>query len=174
LIGLWRHKDKVSGRICLSFYITEEFLNLNSLAIQPYDIYLANWIHWLRPILSRNKIYEEFIAENQWVGDYLLNFGKIENFYYPGFKENKTAILVRKISEKILGGWLGNLKEVLLRFFQKIKISRKMVHHNTPTAVIISDKALKFHENDKREYFQKEFIKRLGSALSIDNNSNKC
>jgi hypothetical protein len=174
LIGQWRHKNRISGKICLSFYITDEFLNLKPLAIKPYDIYLANWIHQLRPVLRREKIYEEFVFENQWVGDYLLNFGRIGNFYHPEFKQNKALISIKKILEKILGGWIGNLKEAILRFFQKRKISRKMVPHNIPTAVVVSDKILKFHENDKREYFQKEFLKRLGSALSIDKNSNKC
>jgi len=174
LIGQWRHKNKIFGKICLSFYITDEFLNLNSLAIGPYDIYLANWIHQLRPVYGEEKIYEEFIFENQWVKDYLLNFGKIGNSYYPGFKQNKTLILIRKILEKILGGWVGNLKEAIFRFFQKKKISRKTVPHDISTAVVVSDKVLKFHENDKREYFQEEFIKRLKNALTIDNNYNKC
>jgi hypothetical protein len=174
IMGEWRHKNKISGRICLSFYITEEFLNLNFLAIKPYDIYLANWIHWLRPVFCRGKIYKEFIFENQWVKDYLLNFGRIENTYYLNFSESKAAILIKRILEKILGGWIGNPEEAVLRFLQKIKISRKTVPHNTPTAVIVSDKVLKFHENDKREYLQKEFVKRLESILSIDRNYNKC
>jgi hypothetical protein len=174
LIGEWRHKNRISGKICLSFYITEEFLNLNSLAIRPYDIYLANWVHQLRPVFCQEKTYKEFIFENQWVKDYLLNFGRIGNFYHPGFKQNKALISIRNVLEKILGGWMGDLKEAILRFFQKRKISRKMVPHNIPTAVVVSDKILKFHENDKREYFQKEFLKRLENILAIDKNYNKC
>jgi hypothetical protein len=165
LIGHWRHKNRIAGKICLSFYISDEFLNLSSLAIRPYDIYLANWIHWLRPVFYRGKIYGEFIFENQWVRDYVLNFGKIGNFYHPEFKQDKTLVLIRKISEKILGGRIGDLKEMVLGFFQKRKISRKTVPHDIPTAVVVSDKILKFHENDKREYFQKEFLKRLESIL---------
>ncbi|MDP2934188.1 MAG: hypothetical protein Q8N59_00235 [bacterium] len=170
VIGQWRHKKSISGKICLSFYITDEFLNLRSLAIRPYDIYLASWVHQLRPIYCQEKIYEEFISENQWVKDYLLNFGKIGNSYHLKFKQNKTLVLIRKVSEKILGGWVGDLKEKIFRFFQKNKISRKMVAHDIPTAVVVSDKVLKFHENDKREYFQEEFLKRLQNTLTIDNN----
>jgi hypothetical protein len=165
IIGEWRHKNKIAGKICLSFYVTEEFLNLGSLAIKPYDIYLANWVHWLRPVIIRGNTYEEFIFENQWAKDYLLNFGKIRNTYHPEFKENKIAVSVRKILEKISGGWVGNLKEAVFRFFQKIKISRNLKPHAILTAVIISDKVLKFHENDKREYFQREFLSRLKSIL---------
>jgi len=170
LIGQWRHKNRIAGKICLSFYITDEFLNLKSLAIRPYDIYLANWIHQLRPVFCQEKIYEEFISENQWVRDYFLNFGKIENFYHPEFKQNKALISIKKILEKILGSWIGDLKEAIFRFFQKKKISRKTVPHDIPTAVVVSDKVLKFHENDKREHFQEEFLKRLQNTLTIDNN----
>lgn len=165
IIGEWRHKDRVSEKICLSFYVTEEFLNLSHLAIKPYDIYLANWIHQLRPVLFREKIYEEFILKNQWVGDYLINFGKIENFYHPEFKQSRILVLVRKVLEKILDGWIGDTKEAIFRFFQKIKISHKIAPHEIPTAVVVSDKVLKFHENDKREHFQREFLKRLKSTI---------
>jgi len=172
--GFWRHKDKISGRICLSFYIADDFLNINSLAINPYDIYLAHWIAELKPILNRNKTYEEFIAQNQWVRDYLLNFGQFMNFFHPEFKESIRAERFRKAGEFIFKGFIGNLKEKILRCLQKRKISRKMAEHEIPTAVVVSNRVLKFHENDKRAYFQQEFLKKLKSALSIDNNNNKC
>jgi len=174
LIGQWRHKDKISGRVCLSFYISDEFLDLHSLAIMPYDIYLANWTYQLRPIFCREKTYDDFIAKNRWVSDYLLNFGRISNLYHPEFRQNRIAAYSRKISEAIFGGWLGNIIEKILGFFQRKKISRKSVKHAIPTAVVASDKVLKFHENDKRQFFQEEFVNKLKKVLGIDNNNNKC
>jgi len=170
LMGEWRHKQKISNRICLSFYVSEEFLSLKSISIKPYDIYLANWIYQLQPVFCQEKIYEDFILANQWVKDYLLNFGLLKNHHYPAFKQSGFFALLKKFLEKILSRFLGDIKETILRFFQKIKISHSLIPHKIPTAVIISDQVLKFHENDKREYFQEEFLKRLKNQLSIDNN----
>lgn len=157
----WRHKDKIANKICLSFYITDNAMNLESIAIKPYDIYLANWIAQLRPVYCENQIYRDFIVKNLWVRNYLANFGKIPNYFHPEFKKNKFLSSSKTIEEKILQGFLGNITEKLLRFFQKNRIKRKLKPHKIPTAVVVSDKMLKFHENDKREYFQKEFIEKL-------------
>jgi len=165
LIGEWRHKDKIAGRICLSFYISDEFLDLRPLAIMPYDIYLANWVCQLRPVFCRENIYRDFIVNNRWANDYFLNFGRIPNFYHPEFRQKRIAAYPRKIAEAMFGGWLGNFNEKILGFFQKKKISRKFTEHAIPTAVVVSDKVLKFHENDKRQFFQEEFFKRLKNVL---------
>jgi len=162
----WRHKEKIANKICLSFYITDDVLNLESIAIKPYDIYLANWIAQLRPIYYENQIYRDFIVKNLWVRNYLANFGKILNYFHPEFKSNRFLLTIKTVKEKLFSGLLGNLVEKLLRFFQKNRISRKLTPHEIPTAVVVSDKMLKFHENDKREFFQKAFLDKLKQILS--------
>ena len=165
IMGEWRHKEKISARICLSFYVSDNFLNLRPLAINPYDIYLAHWIAQLRPVFCQKNIYAEFISQNFWVRDYLLNFGQFPNFYHPEFKASKIATWFRGVCEGVLSSWLGNLKEKILCFFQKKKISRKLVEHDIPTAVVVSENVLKFHENDKRAFFQQEFLKRIKNTF---------
>jgi len=161
LLGEWRHKKRIAGKICLSFYITDQALNLKSITIEPYDIYLAHWVAQLKPVYCRNQIYEEFISENQWLRNYLLNFDQILNIRHPEFKTNKFLSFIQKLLEKILIGWLGNLIEKLFKIIQKYKISSKTIAHKIPTAVVVSDKILKFHENDRREFFQEKFKERL-------------
>jgi hypothetical protein len=164
--GEWRHKKKIADKICLSFYITDDALNLESVAIKPYDIYLVNWIAQLKPIYYEKQIYRDFIVKNLWVRNYLANFGKILNYFHPEFKSNRFLLAIKTVKEKLLSGLLGNLIEKLLRFFQKNRISRKLMPHEIPTAVVVSDKMLKFHENDKREFFQKAFLDKLKQILS--------
>ena len=164
--GEWRHKEKIANKICLSFYITDDALNLEQIAIKPYDIYLANWVTQLKPVYYENQIYRDFVFKNLWVKNYLMNFGKILNYHRPEFKKNRFLSFVKELSEKILKGFFGNLIEKLLRFFQKSRISHKATQHEIPTAVIVSDKMLKFHENDKREFFQEKFVEKLKTNLS--------
>lgn len=167
IIGEWRHKNKIKERICLSFYITEQALNLKNIAIQPYDIYLAHWILELKPVHYHGDIYKKFFQENKWLEFYFLNFGQILNEPHPQLRVSKWAISIRKILEKILKGRIGDLIEKLFKLFEKRKIISKLTAHDIPTAVVISDEILKFHENDKRKYFQEKFEKKLESSLDF-------
>ena len=166
LKGEWRHKKKIANKICLSFYITDDALNFEQIAIKPYDIYLANWITQLKPVYCENQIHRDFVFKNLWVKNYLMNFSKILNYRHPEFKKDKSASFIKKLSEEVLGGFLGNFAENLLRFFQKSRIGHKSIRHEIPTAVIVSDKMLKFHENDKRRHFQEMFINNLKEKLT--------
>jgi len=165
MMGEWRHKKRIAGKICLSFYITEDALNLEPIAIKPYDIYLAHWVAELKPVYYEGQIYRDFVFKNLWARNYLINFGKISNLYYPEFKRNRFLSFSRMISEKLLKGRIGNLIEKLFRFFQKKRITRKIIPHEVPTAVLVSDKMLKFHENDKRTFFEEKFVENLKTKL---------
>ncbi|MFZ5559255.1 MAG: hypothetical protein ACOZAL_00455 [Patescibacteria group bacterium] len=165
LMGEWRHKKKIAGKICLSFYITDESLNLETISIKPYDIYLANWISQLKPVYYQGQMYRDFIFKNLWNRNYLVNFGKFFNYHHPEFKKNEFLSSVKDFLEKILKGWFGNLIEKITRFLQKKRISHKLTQHEVPTAVVVSDKMLKFHENDKRNFFQEQFDRKLKLIL---------
>jgi len=166
-LGQRRHGQKIAGRVCLSFYITDQALNLQSLTIEPYDIYLAHWVLEIKPVYWRNQTYNQFISENKWLKDYFFNFEQTLNERHPQFKTNGFLSLIQKSSEKILGGWFGGLIEKLFRLVQRHRINRKITPHKIPTAVVVSDKILKFHEIDRREFFQEEFRKRLEILTSI-------
>jgi hypothetical protein len=169
LLGEWRHKKRVAAKICLSFYITDAALNLENISILPYDIYLAHWIAQLKPVYCRDDIYKKFILANKWLKTYLSNLDQILNIRYPEFKINKFSLSIQELLEKILKGGFGNIIEKFFGAIQRFKIKRKLVEHKIPTAVVVSDEVLKFHENDRREFFQEEFKKRL-KLLTNNNN----
>jgi hypothetical protein len=64
--GVWRHGVDIAGNFCLSFYVTTDAIDMNKIAIDD-DIYLYNWIYHLKPILSRDDVYEQFLVANSWV-----------------------------------------------------------------------------------------------------------
>ncbi|MFA6296501.1 MAG: hypothetical protein WC663_04045 [Patescibacteria group bacterium] len=159
LLGQWRHKDRISGKICLSFFVTDDNLNLEKIAKKPYDIYLNNWVLLAAPLLDRN-IYSKFMQENGWAKNSMPN--ALE--YLPvGYERKIKKILfldlIRNICEKILGGKIGNELE---KIFRKIQI-KKM--RGKGLDVIISDKMLKFHEVDRRDQFREEFEINLKTAI---------
>ena len=50
LHGVWRHGEDRAGNFCLSFFVTEDALDMSEIAIED-DIYLYFWISSMRPIL---------------------------------------------------------------------------------------------------------------------------
>lgn len=55
---------RTKDRLCLSFFITEEAMNLKNIRLQPHDPYLDQWIVALSPLLDKNNIYERFMRTN--------------------------------------------------------------------------------------------------------------
>jgi len=80
---LWKRKTakKHSGQFCLSFFISEEELSLEEIALRN-DIYLSYWLQTLIPIINRDTIFEKFIEENQ-------TWCKIQNDNYYKKSEQK-------------------------------------------------------------------------------------
>lgn len=160
LRGEWRHGKKIANRFCLSFYITEDNLDLSFMRREPYDIYLVYWIATLS-FIKDNAIQEKFFAANAWIKDFLPNFeprNEIEYHKSHALVYEKSA----QLEEKIWNSALGNLREKVIRSLQLRKMGNNKQLEATKTRdVKIHDTILKFHENDRRDLFREEFEKRL-------------
>ena len=66
LLGVRRANMDIAENFCLSFFITEKSMDLSKIAIS-HDIYLENWIRYLKPIFFRGDIYDRWISQNDWV-----------------------------------------------------------------------------------------------------------
>lgn len=165
LFGLRRHDKKIANRVCLSFFLADDSLNLESVALKsPPDIYLVYWIAQLMPLVNRDQTLEKFWQDNSWVKQYLPNF-HFEN-QLPDYHQIKICPVLeagRKFCEYFRGGYLGNVKETFLRFIQLRKMSKnlKSRQFEGDTAVVINDKMLKFHEEDRREYYKKKWLEKI-------------
>ncbi len=140
IFGMRRHGRKIAGRFCLSFFLAENSLNLEKFKIANDDIYLAFWIATLTPIRGDAS---EFFAANSWIRK-----------FFPNLKLSTTQKKFRKknFEERILSGKFGDFLETILRKWQLGRAHRKR-KNTSKNAVVISDKILKFHENDRRKDF---------------------
>ena len=167
LLGQWRHKDRIDNKICLSFYVTDGKLNLESITKKPYDIYLNYWISFIFPLLDRGG-YDEFIKENKWAKNNLPNFVK----YNPVLFERKVSKIfllnsIKNFLEKVLCGKFGDMIESFFKKFQIKKMKQdSQSWKREDSDVIISDQMLKLHEKDRREEFRKLFEKKLSEVCS--------
>ena len=154
LLGVRRHGVKITNRICLSFYITANAAELKKFALAPEDPYLAYWLATLAIVSARPGAPEEFWRANRWVGEWLPNF--------------RPRVINQRRTVRPLWHWVmspfpvGRGLDAFAKRLQQAKMARRerQRHARTP-GVIISDVALKFHEEDRREYYRQEWQERL-------------
>ncbi|MFA6272173.1 MAG: hypothetical protein WC693_03620 [Patescibacteria group bacterium] len=168
LMRMRRHHRIISNRICLSFYITDEHLNLEQLMIKPLDPYFIYWYGQLVPIYDHQNSFSNLVAANKWIEKYLPNLIINKPVLRRSVKDTEWSLAVKKLQETVLGGSFGNYVEKILKKIQKKKMisNKESKLWENSTAVIIKDDILKFHENDRRRQYAEKFISKLESELN--------
>ncbi|OGY48967.1 MAG: hypothetical protein A3B89_02980 [Candidatus Buchananbacteria bacterium RIFCSPHIGHO2_02_FULL_40_13] len=164
---LRRHGRKVTDRLCLSFYVAEDDLDFSKIKIMADDIYLTYWIANLFPLYDR-QAYARFLAQNDWIKNYLPNYLPKTGSFWRRIDDSWLSLLSFKVSEHFLSGWLGDQLEKFLKTIQLFKMSKnnKSLAQASDSRVIISETMLKFHENDRRLFYQKNFLDKLKGIIS--------
>ncbi len=156
LFGLRVGKNKAKSRICLSFYLNEDDLNLQNILVIPEDIYLVYWLVTLLPIFDNDKIKEKIIKSNSWINKFVPNFSNELSFYTKEIYNGWFKSLLKNILEKTWFGFYGDLMEKQAKEIQisKMKFALQNIENKAP-GIVLNDSMLKFHENDKRkEYYE--------------------
>jgi len=154
------HQDK----FCLSFFIDEDYLNMQKVTLGQHDIHFVYWVSQFLPIYDPDGLYEKFFLANDWVKEY------VPNIYPNQFVGQVKPSNFSRAIEKIFVGigyipWLAPSLYYLIRRLQIKIIDRNMqAMVNIDTRVIINERMLKFHSNDRREqYFHqwKDLVKEI-------------
>jgi len=163
---LRRTNKSIADLICLSFYVTDDNLDLSSICITAPDVYQAYWTDHLIPVYDPYDFHTQIREKNAWVQSYLPHSSEP----YPILKRWSVTDFwltrgVKKFLEWVFGGFIGFIVEKQIRFLQlqKMKMSERIARPLTNKSVVISDTMLKFHENDRKEYFKGEWEKRWKS-----------
>lgn len=145
--GVWRKNEDIAGNFCLSFFITTESMDFREIAIQD-DIYLYYWTYYMKPIISNNDTYEEFLKKNTWVQ--IDETQKSENIKY----------MIQKWENHYIMPWLYRRMNRFFKHFLHMKSMQTYLSIWSPKGVIISDTMLKFHNKDKREVIRDNILKK--------------
>ncbi|MFZ4648575.1 MAG: hypothetical protein ACOYMB_02980 [Patescibacteria group bacterium] len=152
LIGLRINNKKTADQICLSFFVSEDGLDLSPLMMPDSDPYFIYWFAFLDPLFD-DGVFTKFWNEN-------LNIRrKLPNANLP--TEAPFRVLARK------SHWLAPVFfDNCVRPWQKKVISRKKINpDNEPTGVVSSETVLKSHEQDRRREFRHRFEENLKKHL---------
>ena len=159
IFGLRRHGQKTEKRFCLSFWITENALNLENIQIKNNDPYLAFWCKTLKPIINKDNIYQKFLEINQrWIGEN----DPCPCYNYPNkyFRPKKEfSIQDKKLISKcsVLYSLFSMLNSILCHW-QLARCQIKMRNLNQNASVIVSKNMLKFHNVDMREFYKNKWL----------------
>jgi len=133
-------------------------------------VYQVYWIDQLIPVYDPYDFHISVTEKNAWarkdIPSALTPYQILERWKVQDFWLSHT---IKKFFEWLLGGLIGFIIEKQIRFLQlqKMKFNEKVIRPNTNKNVVISDSMLKFHENDRKEYFKDEWEKRW-KALELE------
>jgi len=144
-------KNKTKDTICLSFYITEDNLNLENLMLNSLDWYFIYWLACLVPIYDADNYYEKLINHNLWLKKTLPNWKK-------NTPSNRLQIKNKKYFFSNFYNYcfdflFGNFENIIKKFQLKIMPEILKQKMNQDKSVIINDQILKLHINDRRKNF---------------------
>lgn len=158
-LNLRPKKDNAKDKICLSFFVTEDCLDLSGLSLEG-DIYFYYWLAGLVPLYERGSMYRKLVAANLWIYGALPNWQPAEAASSRNLDLSALAFHFSKVIG-LLTFWLeGILRGVQKRIFPE-EIKNKLEKNSN---VIVNDKLLKFHVNDRRIIYRDEWQRRALKA----------
>ncbi len=163
--GYRRHGKHVADRVCLSFYITDNVLDLSSVRRGEDDVLLTYWSLSLHPLYDPENVAAEVRAANVWATARVSN-APTDVMMHPNSPRFWFSLKIKKLLEKILAGTLGSILNTWAGVLQKRKMqgNEESVQNFPDSRVVISDTMLKFHENDRRDLYREQWNIRREAA----------
>jgi hypothetical protein len=165
LFRMRRHGFYIANRMCLSFYVAKDGMDVSRFSLEGRDPYLAQWIRHVIPIFSIQKTAETYWQANeQWLKKY---FAEAEP-YIPGIRrrvqDSFFSKSVRRTFEFVLSPFVSWLERDSLRS-QKQKLAHSAKHRmrSQPHDVAVDERTLKFHEEDRRAFYRDKMEARLAA-----------
>lgn len=161
LLGVRRHNEKIAGRFCLSFFVSDEKLDLSDLLKNKNDVYFMYWFRTLQPLYGR-ETFQKFVEANVWAKEYFPDLKDVDSGNMkPFWKSGRIYRLIALFWEFVLGGFLGDFLEGI---FSKKHLKRHALNMKSLTggsSVIVNKYMLKYHNVDRREEYRQMFFEKL-------------
>lgn len=156
-LGVRRHGEYVKNRFCLSFFIEEDEIELGELAFKN-DIYLFFWMICLIPIYDPTNWKHSMLSRNL---SFLNQFYEFNNIYKEkGLIIYDARLFIFKFSKFLESICALKIFNYIYNKSKKLQLNRCYNRYNklkNKEGTIITDKILKFHNNDMRKRYSKLF-----------------
>lgn len=165
ILGLRPSVENKKDKICLSFFVSEEGMDLKKLMLKENkDLYFTYWLVGLVPIYDVDKFYNKLIKMNNWIYDFFPNWDTNWDIGWIGYNcdvGKNFSYFYHDIFDMFFGGL--NSKAKRLQF--KIMSNKLKDIMNQDTRVVINNKVLKLHSVDRRRKYAELFIYKLKKVL---------
>lgn len=149
-----------ADRICLSFFVTEDALDLKPLAIDG-DVYLPHWVQELYPVYDEAGATRRLFAQNGWLRDVLPG----TRVQAPSRRRAVEARLIgpKRALERLLDGLFGDRLERWAERRQKawMPAALRAAADSPASDVVLSDRILKFHDRDRRAEIRDAYVAKM-------------
>jgi hypothetical protein len=156
ILGIRRHGNKIKDRICLNYFIEDEFLDISF-----RDLFASSEYSFIMPVFGW-ETYQKFQNKNTWIKDYKNNFqpDKIKNWKL--LEDSKFSKNMRKTGE-----YLFDFKfiEEALKKFQMKRILNDPRTHKAGSYVTANDKELIFLPDPQGPEIFSKFEERLKKVV---------
>jgi len=173
--SLSRRMTGIKNRFCLNHFISDKNLEIKHQSLYNAETYLH-----LVPILGNRDVIDNFRKANQWVKKYFpYSDGAVADDAIPckcgGTARRVRTSLIKKFIEFILGGFIGNAFEAVMKKIQIMKqlCSRRNDHGGSPSLklrrtegrVILSDNELEFHPDSPEGGVMEKFEQKMRELM---------
>ncbi len=164
LWGLRTYGHKMRNRICLSFFVDEDNLDLKPLSVSNPDIHFIYWLIQMIPLFDLNQIATKFKTHNRWVAEYIPNyFDRPVAKFLNEVKVNSLSKIWRRFWEIAWQGSYGEYVESETYKLQllKLPLAVKDAAEKGDKGVVISKGVIKLHEEDSRKRILNQWLETL-------------
>ncbi|MFH1523004.1 MAG: NUDIX domain-containing protein [Patescibacteria group bacterium] len=176
LLGLRPKEGCEKNKICLSFFVSEEGMDLEKLMLGnntpptpslggaiSIDIYFIYWLAGLAPIFETDDMYRKFMKANNWLSKYLPN-------WQPGeinYRRDAGKSLSRFYHDSV-DLFIGGLEDSVRKVQLKVMPAELKNIMNKDTRVVVSNKVLKLHAKDRRGEYRKKYTENISNNVKKD------
>lgn len=154
ILGLRPNSKTKENKICLSFYISSDNLNLEKYLYNSQDFYFIYWLAGLEPIFFRSSVYQSFWKSNAWLEKYL------PNFCFPVFNSD---LKIKRNTWLRFDFFVHYFNAVLKKYQLKIMPQQLKEQCGQSSGVVLDDNIIKLFLEDKRPIFIDKFDSMLKS-----------
>lgn len=151
--GLRTYGKNKRDKICLSYYVDSNSLDLSPQKTLDEDIHFVYWLHQMIPVYDPENLYEKFLLANGWTEKFLPNIlRKSKSDYLFKVADSGLSRGWRRIWEAMWRGGYGDMLESQAKGiqYQRLKMTIKDLAGKSDNGVVLRDNVIKFHEKDTR------------------------
>lgn len=150
-------------RICLTFFISEDALNIECGSYGDEDIVYHYYIQSFAPLYDPDGLYGEFIKQNKWIERFIPNAYFEQRLLHelgiPPILRLWHSLFSFVTWPLFHGPWSDWQKSLQMRILP----NRLKSIANIDSRVIISDQMLKFHAQDNRHELYKKWSESMNA-----------